>query len=111
MKSMEDMIQAAQKAAETIQKQMEDAQGRLDAIEVEGVAGGGLVRIRASAKGRVIGVAIDDSLLAPSEKGILEDLVAAAFNDARARADATAAAEMQKVQMAAGIPPGFKLPF
>ncbi|WP_353227541.1 YbaB/EbfC family nucleoid-associated protein [Novosphingobium sp.] len=111
MKSMEEMIQAAQKAAETIQKQMEDAQGRLDAIEVEGVAGGGLVRIRASAKGRVIGVAIDDSLLVVADKGILEDLVAAAFNDARTRADATAAAEMQKVQMAAGIPPGFKLPF
>lgn len=111
MKSMEEMIQAAQKAAQTIQKQMEDAQATLDAIEVEGAAGGGLVKIRASAKGRVIGVAIDDSLLAPSEKGILEDLVAAAFNDARGKADAAAAEEMQKVQMAAGIPPGFKLPF
>lgn len=111
MKSMEEMIQAAQKAAETIQKQMEDAQGRLDAIEVEGVSGGGLVRVRATAKGRVIAVAIDDSLLAPSEKGIVEDLVAAAFNDCRTRADAAAAEEMQKVQMAAGIPPGFKLPF
>lgn len=111
MKSMEEMIKAAQAAAETIQKQMAEAQDRLDAIEVEGVAGGGLVRIRASAKGRVIGVAIDDSLLAPGEKGILEDLVAAAFNDARGRADAAAAEEMQKVQMAAGIPPGFKMPF
>ena len=111
MKSMEEMIQAAQQAAQTIQKQMEDAQATLDAIEVEGAAGGGLVKIRASAKGRVIGVAIDDSLLAPSEKGILEDLVAAAFNDARSKADAAAAEEMQKVQMAAGIPPGFKLPF
>ncbi len=111
MKSMEEMIQAAQRAAETIQKQMGDAQNRLDAIEVEGLAGGGLVRIRASAKGRVIGVAIDDSLVSVPDKGILEDLVAAAFNDARARADATAAEEMQKVQMAAGIPPGFKLPF
>ena len=111
MKSMEDMIQAAQRAAATIQQQMEDAQGRLDAIEVEGLAGGGLVRIRASAKGRVIGVAIDDSLLQVAEKGILEDLVAAAFNDARSKADAAAAQEMQKVQMAAGIPPGFKLPF
>jgi len=111
MKSMEEVIQAAQRAAETIQKQMADAQDRLDAIEVEGQAGGGLVRIRATAKGRVIGVAIDDSLLAVSEKGILEDLVAAAFNDARGRADAAAAEEMQKVQMAAGIPPGFKLPF
>lgn len=111
MKSMEEMIQAAQKAAETIQKQMEDAQGRLDAIEVEGVAGGGLVRVRASAKGRVIGVSVDDSLLAPSEKGILEDLIAAAFNDCRTKADAAAGEEMQKVQMAAGIPPGFKMPF
>ena len=111
MKSMEDMIQAAQRAAETIQKQMGEAQGRLDSIEVDGLAGGGLVRIRATAKGRVIGVAIDDSLVQVSEKGILEDLVAAAFNDARGRADAAAAEEMQKVQMAAGIPPGFKLPF
>ena len=111
MKSMEEMIQAAQAAAQTIQKQMEDAQGRLDQIEVEGVAGGGLVKIRATAKGRVIGVAIDDSLLDKAEKGILEDLVAAAFNDCRTRADAAAGEEMQKVQMAAGIPPGFKLPF
>ncbi|OYW45051.1 MAG: YbaB/EbfC family nucleoid-associated protein [Novosphingobium sp. 12-63-9] len=111
MKSMEEMIQAAQKAAETIQKQMEEAQGRLDGIEVEGVSGGGLVKIRASAKGRVIGVAIDDSLIDKAEKGILEDLIVAAFNDCRTKADAAANEEMQKVQMAAGIPPGFKLPF
>ncbi len=111
MKSMEEMIQAAQAAAQTIQKQMEDAQGRLDQIEVEGAAGGGLVKIRASAKGRVIAVSIDDSLMEKADKGILEDLVAAAFNDCRSRADAAAAEEMQKVQMAAGIPPGFKLPF
>ncbi len=111
MKSMEEMIQAAQAAAQTIQKQMEEAQTKLDQIEVEGVAGGGLVKIRATAKGRVIGVAIDDSLLVPADKGILEDLVAAAFNDARGKADSAAGAEMQKVQAAAGIPPGFKLPF
>ena len=111
MKSMEEMIQAAQAAAQTIQKQMEEAQGKLDQIEVEGVSGGGLVKIRATAKGRVIGVAIDDSLLVSSDKGILEDLVAAAFNDARGKADSAAGAEMQKVQAAAGIPPGFKLPF
>ncbi len=111
MKSMEEMIQAAQAAAQTIQKQMEEAQGRLDQIEVEGVAGGGLVRIKATAKGRVTGVVIDDSLMDKAEKGILEDLVAAAFNDCRTRADAAAGEEMQKVQMAAGIPPGFKLPF
>ena len=111
MKSMEEMIQAAQAAAQTIQKQMEEAQTKLDHIEVEGVSGGGLVKIRATAKGRVISVAIDDSLLVPADKGILEDLVAAAFNDARGKADSAAGAEMQKVQAAAGIPPGFKLPF
>jgi DNA-binding YbaB/EbfC family protein len=111
MKSMEEMIQAAQQAAETISKQMNEAQNKLDALEVEGVSGGGLVKIRASAKGRVIGVAIDDSLLAVSEKSILEDLVAAAFNDARAKADEVAGAELAKAQSGLGLPPGFKLPF
>ncbi len=111
MKSMEEMIQAAQKAAETIQKQMTETQAKLDSVEVEGVAGGGLVKIRCSAKGRVIGVAIDDSLMQPSEKGILEDLVAAAYNDARAKADQAAGEEMAKVQQGMGLPPGFKLPF
>lgn len=111
MKSMEEMIQAAQAAAETISKQMAEAQGKLDSIEVEGVSGGGLVRIRCTAKGRVVGVAIDDSLLQPSEKGILEDLVAAAFNDARGRADQVSGEEMAKMQSGLGLPPGFKLPF
>ncbi len=111
MKSMEEMIQAAQAAAETIQKQMSETQGKLDGIEVEGVSGGGLVKIRASAKGRIIGVAIDDSLVSLNEKPILEDLVAAAFNDARAKADAVANEEMAKAQQGLGLPPGFKLPF
>ena len=110
MESMEEMIKAAQQAAETIQKQMNEVQGKLDSIEVEGLAGGGLVKIRCTAKGRVIGVAIDDSLLTPSEKGILEDLIAAAFNDARAKADAVSGAEMARMQQGMGLPPGFKLP-
>ena len=111
MKSMEEMIQAAQQAAETIQKQMSESQARLDSIEVEGVSGGGLVRIRCSAKGRVLGVAIDDSLMTVSEKPILEDLIAAAYNDARGKADEVAGAEMAKMQQGMGLPPGFKLPF
>lgn len=110
MKSMEEMIKAAQQAAETISKQMEESQAKLDSIEVEGKAGGGLVTVRASAKGRIIGVSIDDSLLQPSEKGILEDLIAAAFNDARAKADEVAGREMQSMQQGMGLPPGFKLP-
>ena len=111
MKSMEEMIQAAQQAAETIQKQMSESQAKLDQIEVEGVSGGGLVKIRCSAKGRVVGVAIDDSLMSVSEKPILEDLIAAAYNDARARADPVAGEEMARMQQGMGLPPGFKLPF
>ena len=110
MKSMEEMLQQARQAAETISKQMNEAQSKLDAIEVEGGAGGGLVKIRCSAKGRVIGVAIDDSLMQASEKRILEDLVAAAFNDARAKADEVAGAEMAKMQQGLGLPPGFNFP-
>jgi len=107
---MEEMLKAAQQAAETIQKQMGEMQGKLDAIEVEGVAGGGLVKIRCSAKGRVLGVAIDDSLMQPAEKGILEDLITAAFNDARGKADAVSGEEMSRMQAGMGLPPGFKLP-
>lgn len=110
VKSMEEMLKAAQQAAETIQKQMTESQTKLDGIEVEGRAGGGLVTIRASAKGRIIGVNIDDSLLKPEEKGILEDLIAAAFNDARAKADEVAGQEMARMQSGMGLPPGFKLP-
>jgi DNA-binding YbaB/EbfC family protein len=110
MKSMEEMIRAAQQAAETIQQQMTQAQGKLDQIEVEGVSGGGLVRIRCTAKGRVVGVAIDDSLMVPADKQMLEDLVAAAFNDARVKADSAAGEEMARIQQGMGLPAGFKLP-
>ena len=110
MKSMEEMMQAAQKAAETIQQQMNEAQVKLDAIEVEGVSGGGLVKIRCSAKGRVLGVSIDDSLIVPDDKQVLEDLVTAAFNDARHKADQAAGEEMARIQQGMGLPPGFNLP-
>ena len=110
MKSMEEMIAAAQKAAETIQTQMGEAQAKLDTIEVEGTAGGGLVKVRATARGRIIGVVIDENLMKPEEKQMVEDLVTAAFNDARDRADRKAGEEMAKIQQGAGLPPGFKLP-
>jgi nucleoid-associated protein EbfC len=111
MKSMEEMIKAAQDAAQTIQKQMDEAQVTLDKIEVEGVSGGGLVKVRATAKGRIIGLAIDDSLIVPSDKQMLEDLVIAAFNDAREKADAASNAEMGKMTSGLPLPAGFKLPF
>jgi len=70
-----------------------------------------MVRVRATAKGRIIGVDVDESLLQPSEKAMLEDLIAAAFNDAKGKADAAAAVEMQKMTSTLPLPPGFKLPF
>jgi DNA-binding YbaB/EbfC family protein len=110
MKSMEEMIKAAQEAAQTIQTQMNETQAKLDDIEVEGSAGGGLVKVRATARGRILSVAIDDSLMKPEEKQMVEDLVAAAFNDARDKADRKSAEEMERVQGSMGLPPGFNLP-
>jgi nucleoid-associated protein EbfC len=107
MKSLDDIV----KMAQNVQAELEKAQANLDAIEVDGAAGGGLVKVKASAKGRIIAVDIDESLLQPSEKQILEDLIAAALNDARAKADAASSAEMGKMKSGIPLPPGFKLPF
>ena len=104
---LNEILQMAQNAQAELQK----AQDNLDKIEVEGAAGGGMVKIRATAKGRILAVDLDQSLLQPSEKTMVEDLVAAAINDARAKADAAAAEEMQKMQSTLPLPPGFKLPF
>lgn len=111
MKNMEEMIKAAQDAAQNIQKQMEEAQGKLDSIQVEGQSGGGLVTVRASAKGRIISISIDDSLMVPADKQMLEDLVVAAFNNAREKADAASSEEMGKMTSGLPLPAGFKLPF
>lgn len=111
MKSMEEMIKAAQEAAQNIQQQMEQAQATLDIIQVEGVSGGGLVKVRATAKGRILNVALDDSLIVPADKGMLEDLITAALNDAREKADGASNAEMSKMSSGMALPPGFKLPF
>ncbi len=110
MKSMEEMMQAAQKAAESIQTQMNEMQVRLDNIHVEGNAGGGLVKVRATAKGRILGVEIDDSLMKLEEKQMVEDLVTAAFNDARDKADRVSAEQMKEMQGTMGLPPGLNLP-
>ena len=99
------------KMAQNAQAELMKAQEGLDKIEVEGISGGGLVRIRATAKGRIVSVDLDESLLVPSEKQMVEDLVAAAINDARMKADQAAAGEMQKMTSGLQLPPGFKMPF
>ena len=107
MPSFEEIMQMAQNAQAELQK----AQDSLDSVEVEGAAGGGLVKVRATAKGRIIGLAIDDSLMSVAEKPMLEDLITAALNDAKAKADAAAGEEMSKMTSGMALPPGFKLPF
>ncbi|MCW6529754.1 YbaB/EbfC family nucleoid-associated protein [Sphingomonas sp. MMSM20] len=107
MKDLNDILAMAQ----NVQNELSKAQENLDTIEVEGAAAGGLVKVRASAKGRIVAVTIDESLLQPSEKQMVEDLVAAALNDARAKADAASSAEMAKMTSGLPLPPGFKLPF
>jgi nucleoid-associated protein EbfC len=106
MNSIDEIL----KMAANVQEEMAKAQATLDTLEVEGASGGGLVKVRATAKGRILGVAIDPSLLAVSEKTMLEDLVAAAFNDARSKADAVSSQEMGKMTAGMQLPPGFKLP-
>jgi nucleoid-associated protein EbfC len=96
--------------AQSAQAELQRAQQNLESIEVEGASGGGLVKIRATAKGTILSVSIDDSLLQPSEKAMVEDLVAAAINDARAKADQAANSEMQKVTSGLPLPPGFNFP-
>ena|SRR6188508_2062998 len=104
---LDKIMQMAQNA----QAELAKAQDNLDKVEVEGASGGGLVKIKATAKGRILGVTIDDSLMEVSEKTMLEDLIAAALNDARGKADQAAAAEMQKMSSGLPLPPGFKMPF
>jgi DNA-binding YbaB/EbfC family protein len=107
MPNFDEIVKMAQEA----QAKLMQANENLDRVEVEGASGGGLVKVRASAKGRIIAVEIDESLLQPSEKSMVEDLVAAAINDARAKADEAAQGAMQDVTGGLQLPPGFKMPF
>lgn len=99
------------KQAQEVQGKIAEVQQRLESTEVSGRAGGGLVEVTMNAKGAVRRVRIDPSLAVPAEVGVLEDLVVAAFSDARGRAEAIAAEEMQKVTGGLPLPPGLKLPF
>ena len=103
MPSLEELM----KMAEAAKAQLDQAQANLEKVEVEGVSGGGLVKVKATAKGRILGVSIDDSLLVPAEKSMLEDLVAAAINDARTKADAIAGEQIQQMTGGMQLPPGF----
>jgi len=105
---MPDFMGLMKQAAE-LKSKMEALQAELDHVEVEGSAGGGLVSVKMTAKGEARGLRIDPSLIKPEEKEILEDLIVAAYGDARRKAEALLQQKMQSLTGGLPLPPGLKL--
>ena len=99
------------KQAQAMQEKMSSLQGELDHVEVAGASGGGAVSVIMTAKGLLKGVTLDPSLMVPDEREILEDLIVAAVNDARGKAEAMAQEKMAELTKGLPLPPGMKLPF
>jgi DNA-binding YbaB/EbfC family protein len=99
------------KQAQEMQAKMAEIQAQLEAVEMTGGAGGGMVQMTLNGKGDLKKVKIDKALLDPSEVEVLEDLIVAAFTDARAKVSAHAEQEMQKLTGGFPLPGGMKLPF
>ncbi|KMO40103.1 nucleoid-associated protein [Methylobacterium tarhaniae] len=104
-------IMGLMKQAQAMQQKMADLQSELDGVQVTGASGGGSVSVTMTAKGDVKGLSLDASLLVPDEKEILEDLIVAALNDAKAKAERAAQERMQELTKGLPLPPGMKLPF
>jgi DNA-binding YbaB/EbfC family protein len=102
---MADFMGMMRQAAQ-LQTKMQELQAELDKIEVEGTAGGGMVSVKLSAKGELRGINVDDSLLQPSEKEILEDLLVAAHADARRKAETLLQEKMKSLTGGLQLPPG-----
>jgi DNA-binding YbaB/EbfC family protein len=107
---MKGQIAGLMRQAQQMQENMKKAQDALAEIVVEGGSGGGLVKVAMTCRHDVKRVTIDPSLLA-DDKDMLEDLVAAAFNDALRKAEATSQEKMASVTAGMPLPPGMKLPF
>lgn len=97
------------KQAQEIQGRMQKLQEELSGLEVEGQSGGGLVKVKLNGKLEARGVKIDPSLIKPEEAEILEDLIMAAFQDAKGKAEAAVQARMQEITGGLALPPGLKL--
>ena|SRR5437764_11584152 len=105
---MADFLGLMKQAAE-LRSKMEAMQAELGNLEVEGVSGGGLVTVKLSGKGEIRGVNLDDSLIKPAEKQILEDLIVAAHSDARRKAEALLQEKMKALTGGLPLPPELKL--
>jgi DNA-binding YbaB/EbfC family protein len=97
------------KQAAQLQSKMQQMQAELDQIEVEGTAGGGMVSVKLNAKGDLKAIKIDDSLLKPSDKEMLEDLLIAAHADARRRVETVMQEKMKDLTGGLPLPPGMNL--
>ena len=97
------------KQAQAMQAKMQEVQAELERVEVEGQSGGGLVRVTLTAKGQMKAIALDPSLLKPDDKDMLEDLIVAAHDDARKKAERLMEEKMKAVTAGLPIPPGLKL--
>lgn len=96
--------------AKVMQEKMQEMQEKLGDIVVDGNSGGGMININMTCKGEIRNINIDESLIVPADKEVLEDLIKAAINDAKAKADATMADETKKMMEEMGLPAGTQLP-
>lgn len=107
MKNLGQMMKQAQELQDRMQAMREE----LESLEVEGASGGGMVGVVLNGKGEMRRIELDPAIVDPAEKDVLEDLIVAAVNDARAKADRRAEEEMRKLTGGLPLPPGLKLPF
>lgn len=107
MKNLSQMLKQAQE----MQGKVQELQEKLAGTEIEGSAGGGMVKVTLNGKTEMRGIKIDPSLLDPEESEVLEDLIAAAFNDAKVKVEHHMQEEMSKLTGGLNLPPGMSLPF
>ena len=104
-------LQKMMKQAQEMQSKMAQMQEELETKEYEGAAGGGMVKVTLNGKGTMKGLSVDDSLMDADEKEMLEDLIVAAHNDAKQKAESDTADQMSQLTGGLQLPPGMKLPF
>lgn len=104
-------IMGMMKQAKDLQDRMQRLQEEVAGLTIEGSAGGGLIKVTVNGKSEMKSLKIDPSLLRPDEAEILEDLIVAAINDARGKAEAKLAEKMRELTGGLSLPPGMKLPF
>jgi DNA-binding YbaB/EbfC family protein len=107
MKNLTNMLKEAQK----LQERMGEMQAKLAEMEINGAAAGGMVQVTLSGKGDMRRIKIDKALAVPDEVEMLEDLIVAATNDAKAKLEAHLQGEMSRLTGGLPLPPGLKLPF